>query len=394
MSEIETGAENQTGAGTGAGTGTGAEGQGGTQAGTGTQAEDQTETETQGETRTKTGTGTQTEVEGQGETRAGVEDQAEAADGQGGTQTEVEGQGGTRTKTGTGTQTGAEGQGETRAGVEDQAEAADGQGGTQTEAGAEAGADDQTEVPPGPPAHKPRRRGRIAAVAGSLLLAGALVAGVGYTVVTVRDADRDAGAPVWKLPADKSGEAKGAAASGLAGMLVPYGTDGWTRGPDVGEFGSDAELSGGRATALEKQSLRELPRPQRQELEKQIDKQRITGMAIRSYVSDYEGDVAVNFVLAQMENRDAVRDTATFRTELFDAFDVFRDGPKIKGHKNARCYLSPEGEGEDLDYLFCSAYEGNVLITASAYGVGPLAKEVAMLFTEQLDRITEPGKAV
>ncbi|MFD5755098.1 hypothetical protein ACFWIZ_07555, partial [Streptomyces sp. NPDC127044] len=38
---------------------------------------------------------------------------------------------------------------------------------------------------------KPLRRGRIAAVAGSVLLVAAVLGGAGYTVVTVQDADRD-----------------------------------------------------------------------------------------------------------------------------------------------------------------------------------------------------------
>ncbi len=252
--------------------------------------------------------------------------------------------------------------------------------------------ENQVEDTPAPPAKKRLRLGRIAAVAGSVLLAGALVAGVGYTVVTVRDADRDAGAPLWKFPSDKPADTKAATPSGLAGTLVPYGTDGWTRGPDHGEFGSDVALSGAQATALRKESLRDLPRTQRRQVEKQIDKAQITGMAMRSYVSE---DTTVSIVLSQMDNRATVRGSSEFQIEVLDALDVFRDGPKIKGHKNAECFLSPKAEDEDLDYLFCSAHQGNVLITATADGARPLdTKGVAMLLAAQLDRIAEPGEAV
>ncbi|MBA4866739.1 hypothetical protein H1V43_36690 [Streptomyces sp. PSKA54] len=65
-------------------------------------------------------------------------------------------------------------------------------------------------------------------------------------------------------------------------MLLPYGTDGYTRGPDIDEFGSDAELSGPQAAALRKESISDLPRSQRRQLEKEIDKLRIQGMAMRS----------------------------------------------------------------------------------------------------------------
>ncbi|MGP4005463.1 hypothetical protein [Streptomyces sp. 4N124] len=253
-----------------------------------------------------------------------------------------------------------------------------------------------------PPARKPVLRRRIAAVTGSLVVAGALVTGVGYTAVTVNDADRAAGAPVWTFPKTTAEDAKAATAKGLAGLLVPYGTDGWTRGPDLGEFGSDAELSGAQATALRKESLADLPRTQRRQLEKEIDRQRVKGMAMRSYLnqepyvlSENDHIYAVSIVLAQMESRAAVRDLATYQNEFLDALDIFRKGPEVKGHKNAQCFLPPEDDDTDLDTMYCSAYQGDVLVTATADGVKPLdTKGVAMLLAEQLDRIAEPGEAV
>ncbi|WP_328362071.1 hypothetical protein OG800_27795 [Streptomyces sp. NBC_00445] len=263
--------------------------------------------------------------------------------------------------------------------------------------------------PPGelsapPPAKKPLLRGRIAAVTGSLVVAGALVTGVGYTAVTVNDADRAAGAPVWTFPkTTTAGDDKAATAKGLAGLLVPYGTTGsWTRGPDLGEYGSDAELGGAQATALRKEALADLPRTQRRQLEKEIDRQRVKGMAMRSYLSQepYSHsenlDVyTVSIVLAQMESRAAVRDLATYQNEFLDALDIFRKGPEVKGHKNAHCFLPPEDDDSDLEAMYCSAYQGDVLVTATADGVKALdTKGVAMLLAEQLDRIAEPGEAV
>jgi hypothetical protein len=258
-------------------------------------------------------------------------------------------------------------------------------------------------APVPPPAGKSFLRGRLAAVAGSLVLLGAVVAGAGYTVVTVNDADRDAGAPVWTFPKTTAEDEKAATAEGLAGVLVPYGTDGWSRGPDLGEFGSDAQLSGAQATALRKESLSDLPRSQRRKLEKEIDRQRVKGMAMRSYLSsdadalsENEGIYTVSIVLAQMESRAAVRDMATFQNEFLEALDIFRKGPEIKGHKNAQCFLPPkDDEDDDLEGMYCSAYQGDVLLTAIADGVKPLdTKGVAMLLAEQLDRIAEPGEAV
>ncbi|MFF5159025.1 hypothetical protein ACFY3N_22880 [Streptomyces sp. NPDC000348] len=265
-----------------------------------------------------------------------------------------------------------------------------------------------TPLPPTPdgapaaaPAKRPARWGRVASVVGSVLLAGAVVTGVGYTVVTVRDADRDAGAPRWKFPEAAAAGGEAPEARGLAGMLVPYGHDNWLRGPDLGEFGSDARLSGARATALQKESLRDLPRSQRKRLEKEIDRWRVEGMAMRSYtsgsVSIYQEDeiFTVGIVLARMENEAAVRDLARFQGEFLDTLDVFRKGPKIKGHEDARCFLPPADAETDLDTMQCSAHVGNVLVTLTADGAKPLdTKSVAALLEEQLDRIDEPGKAV
>lgn len=251
------------------------------------------------------------------------------------------------------------------------------------------------------PADGRRRRGRVVAVAGSVLLAVAVVAGVGYTVVTVNGADRDAGAAVWKFPKQKSADGeKKARAKGLSGMLLAY-TDGWKRGPDLGNFAADTELSGAQATALRKESLRNLPRTQRRQLEKLIDKQHIEGMAMRSYVkgagAEFFSDtaVAVNIQLSQMKNRAAVRNISTSQNEFFDRLDVFRKGPKIEGYKDAACFLPPKDSGEDLEAIFCSGYRGNVLVTVTADGVKPFdSKGIAELVKDQLDRIAEPGEAV
>ncbi|MER6158300.1 hypothetical protein ABT147_22530 [Streptomyces sp. NPDC001868] len=247
----------------------------------------------------------------------------------------------------------------------------------------------------------PARRRRVVAAAGSVLLAGALIAGVGFTAVTVKGADRDAGAPTWKFPEDRA-EAKTTTRPGLAGLLVPYGTDTWAQGPDLAEFGHDAEFSGAQATALRKESLSGLPRAQRKRLERQIDRQRIKGMAMRSYFSAQsyaylrdEGISSVSITLSRMENRSAVRDGSTYQNEFLASLDFFREGPKIKGHDNAKCFLTPKGGDEDLDRMYCSAYAGDVLVTLTASGAKPLDKQAAAgLLRTQLDRVAEQGVAV
>lgn len=266
------------------------------------------------------------------------------------------------------------------------------------------GAENQPVVPsePAAPAGKRSVRwGRVAAVAGSVLIAGAVVAGAGYTVVTVKDADRDAGAPEWKMPEAAAVEGASPKEQGLAGMLVPHGYDNWLQGPDLAEFGSDARLDGAGATELHKKSLRDLPRSQRKRLEKEIDSWRVEGMAMRSYTSgstsvySEEEVFSVGIVLTRMKDREAVRDLVRFQTGLLDALDVFREGPKIKGHKNAKCFLPPKDTESGLESMRCSAYVGDVLVGLTADGGKPLdTKSVAALLGQQLDRIDEPGKAV
>ncbi|WP_234426087.1 hypothetical protein [Streptomyces kebangsaanensis] len=252
------------------------------------------------------------------------------------------------------------------------------------------------------PAPSTRRR-RAGVIAGCVVLLAALAGGTAFTAKTVRDADRDPGKPVWRLP--EAAESEQPEPTGLKGMLLPYGESGYGPGPDLGRFGADAELSGAQATALHKESLRNLPRSQRRLMEKKIDKQHITGMVMRSYVSllnpgqysamDAEDAFVVDIVLSRMESRGTVRSIASFQQEFLDAMKIFRAGPRVEGHKNARCFLPPASSKEKLDLVICSAYQGDVLVSATAYGAKPLDREaVARMLRVQLDRIKDPGKAV
>ncbi|KAB1982395.1 hypothetical protein F8144_30715 [Streptomyces triticiradicis] len=245
------------------------------------------------------------------------------------------------------------------------------------------------------------RPGRVAAVSGAVLLVAAVIGGVGWTSVTVDAADRDPGKPTWRFPKpakDKGEEAK--PGEGLAGMLLPY-DEAYTRGPDLGEFGNDTELNGPQATALRKESLRDLPRTQRRRLEKKIDEERIKGLAMRSYASadpyaiDEKQTFTASVTLSRMENQRTVRNISRSQNGLLDALGIFRKGPKIKGHENAGCFLSPKDKTEKLDMMFCSAYVGDVLVNATVSGIKPLdGPTVTRFLAAQLDRITDPGEAV
>ncbi|MFF7748411.1 hypothetical protein ACFZCP_03970 [Streptomyces sp. NPDC007971] len=247
------------------------------------------------------------------------------------------------------------------------------------------------------------RRRRTAGVLGAALLALTVVAGVGFTAVTVSGADRDPGKPVWTFPGAQAKSKGNQQAPGLRGMLLPFdrSATGYTRGPDIGGFGSDAELDGAEATALRKQSIRGLPPQTRRKLEEMIDKQHIVGMAMRSYQRADTWSVSqkhaftISFQLLQMENRTSVRDLAAGQRETFTALQVFRKGPAIPGHKNAACFLTPKGDGEKLARMFCSAYAGNVLVGVNVSGNRSLDTNALALFVaRQLDRIKDPGESV
>ncbi|WP_234543112.1 hypothetical protein [Streptomyces shenzhenensis] len=260
-----------------------------------------------------------------------------------------------------------------------------------------AGAPDPA-VPVDPAPKRPRDPRRVVALVASGVLAVAVLAAGAVTVVTVHNADRDPGAPVWRLP--KAGkETKAAAATGLQGMLLPYKADTYGRGPDMAEFGSDAALTGAQATLLRKESIKNLPRSQRRELERRIDRDPVKGMAMRSYVSTdtaLGAPYTMEIVLARMGNQRTVRSMAGAQKELFDVLKVFRKGPEIEGYKNSTaCFLTPADKDVKLDTMFCSGYVGDILVTATATAAKPLDKQSAAdMLRAQLDRIKEPGAAV
>ncbi|MFD4262154.1 hypothetical protein ACFWR9_32140 [Streptomyces sp. NPDC058534] len=250
------------------------------------------------------------------------------------------------------------------------------------------------------PGERVARRRWVAPVAVGVVLVAAVGGATGYTAHTVKGADRTAGAPVWTPPRVATDGEK-TSATGLSGALVPYRPDGWTRGPDLGEFGADVELSGAHAAALTKESLNDLPRSQRRELEKEIDRRHISGVAMRSYATtggfhngEQTGAATVAVVLTRM-NQGAARSGAIGRNEFFEALDGLEAGPTVKGHKSARCYRLPGESDEELDIMFCSAHQTDVLVSAVAEGVRPFgAKGVAALLAEQLDRIGGIGETV
>ncbi|AQS72097.1 hypothetical protein B1H29_20065 [Streptomyces pactum] len=253
----------------------------------------------------------------------------------------------------------------------------------------------------------PGRRGgrRIAAVTGALLPAVAVVGAVACTAVAVADADRDPGASSWARAEPAAGRPAAEAKPGsLAWTLVPYRPDNWSRGPDLGKFGSDAVLNGDRTTALFKESLAGLPRSERKQMEKEIDRRPVKEMAMRSYAfttgdnaDRAAGAATMTLVLSRLEDPAAARAVTKGQNAFLGALGLFRDGPEIEGFEDAECFRTPSGSGGDrkLDSMYCYASVADIAVTATAEGLQPFdAEGVAALLKDQLDRIVEPGESV
>lgn len=229
-----------------------------------------------------------------------------------------------------------------------------------------------------------------------------VLAGVGGTFSVVHGAERDAGAPTWKFPvAAKSVPPAAPAAGSLRALLLPFGDgyDDYAQGPDIRGHGSDAEFNAAQVDALNKESLKDLPSGVRKQLEKELDKQRVQGAAVRSYAPTYRWDnssyYAASVTLTRMADAGAPRTLSNRFASFMSAADVLRKGPSIEGHKEAHCFRAPATKDEDaLDAVYCTAAVGDILVEIRSTGTNPLDMETfTALAKAQLDRIGERGEA-
>ncbi|MFE6893382.1 hypothetical protein [Streptomyces sp. NPDC057694] len=242
-------------------------------------------------------------------------------------------------------------------------------------------------------APRPPRRRRWPAVTVACVVVLAVAGGAGFTVMKVNDADRTVRTKVWGKPEQGKQRAAGSADSDLMKRLLPM-PDGYVPGPDIDEFGNDKVITGKEATARFKKGADNLPSRQREAQHKSIDKLKLKGLAVRSYSAD-SSDLVVETQLAEIQNRQAGRDMKRFQSEFLRALGVFTKGPKIKGHRNADCFLAPRGKDGKLDLLMCSAYEDDLLVSVTAYGPKAIDKQsVAELLAQQLDHISSRGELV
>jgi hypothetical protein len=250
---------------------------------------------------------------------------------------------------------------------------------------------------------RPGRARRIAAVSGAALVTVAAIGVSGFTWVTVRDADRDAGKPVWEhaeARAETGAERPAGKPDGLRAMLLGWDEDGLTQGPDMDEFGSDDELNGKEAAELAKENFKELPRSQRKQIERAIDKRRMKGVAMRSYtVQGSRSSYATKVVLTRVSSEKDARSGAVAERGVYQDLQdlgIGSAGPKVPGHaKNAWCYVLEADKKGRNESVLCVGHHGDVTVTLTAFAPRPIEKkDVAGLMGKQLDRIETPGEAV
>ncbi|WP_329496744.1 hypothetical protein [Kitasatospora herbaricolor] len=257
----------------------------------------------------------------------------------------------------------------------------------------------QEAVEPAPPA-APRGtgsrilRGAAATVAAALV---GVVIGVGIIEVRYDDpapaaaAGPGPGAVPAPAPSPTAFGAKsnGNHFGGLRDLLLPVPA-GFALGPDYGSYGNDTELTAEQLAAEVDEGVKDVPADKRERVKQYWNGLHVKGTGVRTFKSS-AGDLVVSLKLRQFNQQEVQKEneyTAIFTGDT----GLFRTGPEIPGHPEAHCYLMPVAPGAQIDYLECSAAEGDLLVVMDVEGVAQLPKDkIVSLFTAQLDRLASPG---
>ncbi|MFF7994705.1 hypothetical protein ACFZDG_33650 [Kitasatospora xanthocidica] len=242
---------------------------------------------------------------------------------------------------------------------------------------------------------------RLLLRAGAATVAAALVGvaiGIGIIKTQYDDpAPATAAAPSTAPTPTATATPYGAKSNGshfgaLRDLLVPVPA-GYELGPDDGVYGNDTELSGGQLAAELDAELQQIPKEKRDKLRSYWEGLHVKGTGVRTYLASGD-DLVIGLKLRQFNQQEVQRIneyTAVFTGDT----GLFRIGPTIPGHPEAHCYLMPAPPSAPIDYLECSAAEGDLLVVMNAEGVAPLPKDkIVALFTLQLDRLARPGATV
>ncbi|WP_327176564.1 hypothetical protein OG599_15485 [Streptomyces sp. NBC_01335] len=274
-------------------------------------------------------------------------------------------------------------------------------------AASEAASEADPETTPVAPARTGRVKKAARYVVPAVLVLGVIGGAGAYTRTTADSADRTAPTTLWtkeeardSLALQKGGTDRGRAArtgrsdTALSKLLLPVAAP-WEIGPDIGKLSNDNEVSGKEAAAAVKKSIPGLAGKERRAYEKSVDGLKIQGMAQRSYVSaTMDSSQKAVIGILSMKDTGAVKDLWVSNTGLMDEVGVFRKGPKIADHKEARCFRAPKSDTK-LDGVTCVAYEGELFITVAVEGTEPMDMSIAAdLVKDQLDHIKSPGEYI
>lgn len=250
-------------------------------------------------------------------------------------------------------------------------------------------------TPPAAPRGTGSRILRGAAATVAAALAGVVI-GVGIIEVRYDDpAPAAAGPAAGPAPAPSpSPTAFGAKSNGnhfggLRDLLLPVPA-GFALGPDYGSYGNDTELTAEQLAAEVDEGVKDVPADKRERVKQYWNGLHVKGTGVRTFKSS-AGDLVVSLKLRQFNQQEVQKEneyTAIFTGDT----GLFRTGPEIPGHPEAHCYLMPVPPSAQIDYLECSAAEGDLLVVMDVEGVAQLPKDkIVSLFTAQLDRLASPG---
>ncbi|MFJ9951470.1 hypothetical protein [Kitasatospora sp. NPDC091207] len=178
----------------------------------------------------------------------------------------------------------------------------------------------------------------------------------------------------------------------LRDLLLPVPL-GYALGPDEGGYGNDVELSADQLSAELDNDLQQIPKEKRDKLRQYWEGLHVKATGVRTYKAKAD-DLVIGLKLRQF-NQQEVQKLNEYTAVFTGDTGLFRTGPGIPGHPEAHCYLMPAPPSAPIDYLECSAAEGDLLVIMNAEGVAPLPKDrIVALFTQQLDRLASPGASV
>ncbi|MFF9647301.1 hypothetical protein [Kitasatospora aureofaciens] len=259
---------------------------------------------------------------------------------------------------------------------------------------ADAAAGFTPEQPPAAPRPASRRLLRAGAATVAAALVGVVI-GVGIIKTRYDDpapaaAAGPTGAPApTATPTPYGAKSNGSHFGSLRDLLLPVPA-GFELGPDEGGYGNDTEIGAGQISDELDAELQQVPKDKRDKLRSYWEGLHVKGTGVRTYRND-GNNLVVGLRLRQFNQQEVQRIneyTAVFTGDT----GIFRSGPQIPGHPEAHCYLMPAPPSAPIDYLECSAAEGDLLVVMSVEGVAPLPKDkIVGLFTLQLDRLASPG---